>query len=144
MSLFPIILTKDQVFAAAKGHFDAGTLQAQKAKRGRVEGCAYRDRNGYPCGVGASMTDEQVAALKKWRRDRQSGNKSTIQTLIQVGVVRIVDADGSDDPVGVESVCELQRVHDGCIVYNSYNTSYNRTLPELGAFIDKHAPRMSQ
>lgn len=124
----PIKLNSKEVVKAAYERFKAGTLQAQNVEDG-VTTCSYSDRRGFPCGVGAGMSPEDIALLKKKHK-----NTASTTRLIEGGVVYVTD-EGADGRAS-DRLRTLQAMHDDAIIFPR---SRSALLEDLGRWLETEA-----
>lgn len=91
----PITLSLAQVKEAGRKAYLEGRLSAQ-VTRNHIGKCKYRDLNGAPCVIGASLTDAQAR-----RFDKRAS--SAISDLVAENLVKTNDLSG---------LCALQSAHD--------------------------------
>lgn len=85
---------------AALARYKAGTLSAQAP----TPECVYRSEDGvYACGIGAGLSDADIAALKKANKGRQMGDFNS---------TRFDMLDGWDTTSDNVTIGEFQQAHD--------------------------------
>jgi hypothetical protein len=120
-----ITLNVKDVFLACKKAFDEGRLSA--FANDTVTKCAYRDNKGFPCAIGAGISDEDVKklatkALKDWGIERAEAgfasvgsmdrfNELTVGQLSREGYIKLKESPGFD----AKDLTELQRYHDDIV-----------------------------
>ena len=93
-----INLTYEQVRLAALEYHNAGLLSAQ----GPTPEAKYRDASGFPCAIGASLSDDDVEYVE-YEDDIQSPD---VLTLVSRGVLRFPSLDEA------RKARKLQSLHD--------------------------------
>jgi hypothetical protein len=143
-----ITLHIKDVFVACKKALDEGRLSAFANPENKA--CAYRDNKGFPCAVGAGISDEdykkliETHGLTMKARDlvilgpedvEDNLNNTSIMFMSKYGTVKLVE-DGVFDMYAIDS---LQGHHDH-IVRSRYITrkkSEKNFLAFLDSMLDK-------
>lgn len=102
----PLTLTWTAVKAAARKAYREGRLSAQNVDTMRIPTCEYRDKNGFPCAIGAAIPnafcEENLAGLN---------NQSSVTMLIDDGLINVRSR------AGLGKIKSLQSFHDWWFVH---------------------------
>lgn len=113
----PTLTLKDVVLAGRKA-YEEGRLSAQNS----TPQCAYRDKSGNPCVVGAAMSDGLVNQLFESDEEMQFSQNSTVEQLERGGGIEV-------PPEDIKSMRYLQELHDNwaqsVVGSRSYGTPEN-------------------